>query len=132
MIIIEANCSGTLSASAQSNYSASLIAHLPTNFVLVMIITIIVIIINITTTIITIIIMTIINTLLLTTLDNLHNHDSLWVMVPVTKIIFSFIINFIVTIVIVILSTSNFNLKQLPFYWLFADLEHRQTTPAQR
>ena len=77
MIIIGANCSGTLSASAQSNYSASLIAHLPTNFVIVMII-IIVIIVNITTTtiiiIIIIIIMTIINTLLLTTLDNLHNH----------------------------------------------------------
>ena len=129
--MIGANCSGTLSASAQSNYSASLIAHLPTNFVIVMIIIIIVIIVNITTITI-MIIMTLINTLLLTTLDNLHNHDSLWVMVPVTKIIFSFIINFIVTIVIVILSTFYFNLKQLPFYWLFADLEHRQTTPAQR
>ena len=46
--------------------------------------------------------------------------------------VFSFIINFILTIVIVILTTSNFNLKQLPFYWLFANLEHRQTTPAQR
>ena len=94
MIIIGANCSGTLSASAQSNYSASLIAHLPTNFVLVMIIIIIVIVVNITTTTIIIIIMTIINTLLLTTLDNLHNHYQLCIMVPVTKIIFSFIINF--------------------------------------